>query len=136
MAGTLDRLLVRDQLCVRDQLFVLDQLFVRDLVLPLSIGAYHAERDARQRVRFSVEADVSREAASPRDMRDIVSYDIIVETIRMLAGRPHVAFVETLAEEIAATLLAQPRLVAVTVTVEKLDVVEGSVGIRIVRRKP
>lgn len=120
-----------------------DRVFVRDFVVPLSIGAYRAERDARQRVRFSVEAevlqaptrDVMRDLAAPRDMRDVFSYDIIIETIRMLAGRQHVAFVETLAEEIAASLLVQPRLLAVTVTVEKLDVVDGSVGVRIHRRR-
>ncbi len=120
-----------------------DQVFVRDFVVPLSIGAYRAERNARQRVRFSVEAEVAqgstqgpaRVAAVPRDMRDVFSYDIIIETIRMLAERPHVAFVETLAEEVAASLLMQPRLLAVTVTVEKLDVVDGSVGVRIHRRR-
>lgn len=116
-------------------LVVADRIFVRDLVVPLSIGAYRAEHGGRQRVRFSVEADVLREAAPPQDMRDVFSYDVIIETIRVLAQRPHVTFVETLAEEIAASLLAHPTLNAVTVKVEKLDVVDGSVGIEITRRR-
>ena len=113
-----------------------DRIFVRDLVVPLSIGAYRAEHGGKQRVRFSVEADVLRAAIVPHDMRDVFSYDVIIETIRVLAQRPHVTFVETLAEEIAAALIAHPALTAVTVTVEKLDVIEGSVGIEITRKRP
>ena len=113
-----------------------DRIFVRDLVVPLAIGAYQAEHGTRQRVRFSVEADVERVPVPPHDMRDVFSYDVIIETIRVLAQRPHVTFVETLAEEIAASLIAHPSLTAVMVKVEKLDVVEGSVGIEITRRRP
>ena len=69
-------------------------------------------------------------------MRDVFSYDVIIETVRVLAQRPHVTFVETLAEEIAAALLAHAGLTAVTVKVEKLDVIEGSVGIEITRKRP
>ena len=68
-------------------------------------------------------------------MRDVFSYDVIIETIRVLAQRPHVTFVETLAEEVASALIAHPALIAVTVKVEKLDVIEGSVGIEITRRR-
>ncbi|WP_158807093.1 dihydroneopterin aldolase [Beijerinckia sp. L45] len=110
-----------------------DHIFVHDFVALLSIGAYQAERGVRQRVRFSVDADVRRPAEPPTDMRGVFSYDIIIETIRVLAARAHVTFVETLAEELAATLLAYPQLTLVSVKVEKLDVIEGSVGIVITR---
>ena len=110
-----------------------DHIFVHDFVALLSIGAYQAERGMRQRVRFSVDADVRRPTEPPTDMRGVFSYDIIIETIRVLAERPHVTFVETLAEELATRLLAYPQLTLVTIKVEKLDVIEGSVGIVIHR---
>ena len=112
---------------------VRDKLFVRNFVVPLSIGAYLAERTAHQRVRFNVEVEVAREPTVPHDMRDVFSYDIIIETIRRLAARTHVTFVETLAEEIAAALLAQPAVLSTTVKVEKLDIIDGEVGIEICR---
>lgn len=115
---------------------VQDVIFVRDFVVPFSIGAYRAEEQARQRVRFSVEAEISRRRGAPRDMRDVFSYDVILETIRVLAERTHVAFVETLAEDVASSLLTHGDIHSVTVTVEKLDVVEGSVGITVSRRRP
>jgi dihydroneopterin aldolase len=110
-----------------------DQIFVHDFIVFLSIGAYQAERGVRQRVRFSVDAEVRRPPEPPADMRGVFSYDIIIETIRVLAERPHVTFVETLAEELAVSLLAYPQMRAVTIKVEKLDVIEGSVGI-VIRR--
>ena len=110
-----------------------DVVFVHDFVALLSIGAYQAERGVRQRVRFSVDAEVRRPAVRPRDMAGVFSYDIIIETIRVLAARTHVTFVETLAEELAATLLAHPQLDAVAVKVEKLDVIDGAVGTAIRR---
>ncbi len=110
-----------------------DVLFVRDFVTTMSIGAYRQEHGRRQRVRFSVEATVLREPVPPRDMRDVFSYDVIIETIRVLAERGHATFVETLAEEIAAALLTHAALAGVTVRVEKLDVIDGAVGIEIRR---
>ena len=114
---------------------VLDRVFIRDFVVPLSIGAYEAERGRRQRVRFGVEVEAARRPGLPRDMREVFSYDIVVETIRVLAARSHVTFVETLAEEVAASVLAHAAVRAVTVRVEKLDVIEGTVGIEITRGK-
>ncbi len=110
-----------------------DLLFVRDFITTLSIGAYRQEHGRRQRVRFSVDALVRREPVPPRDMRDVFSYDVIIETIRVLAERGHATFVETLAEEIATSLLTHAALVSITVRVEKLDVIDGAVGIEIRR---
>ncbi|SDR60837.1 dihydroneopterin aldolase [Rhizobiales bacterium GAS191] len=110
-----------------------DTVFVRDLVLPVHIGAYRNELGATQRVRFNVEAQVRRPAHTPADMGDVMSYDIIMDGIRRIVGEGHVAFVETLAERIAALVLAEPRVVSVMVRVEKLDIGEFLVGVEIRR---
>ena len=112
---------------------VIDRVFVRDFIVQLSIGAYRTERSDRQRVRFNVDVAIARAPRAPRDMGDIFSYDIILETIRVRAGRPHVAFVETLAEDVASALLAHADVRSTTVKVEKLDIIDGAVGIEIHR---
>ena len=88
-----------------------DRVFVRDLVLPVRIGAYARERAAPQRVRFAVEVLVTRAARASADMRDVFSYDVITDGIRLLIDAGHVPLVETLAERIAEMLLAHPRVV-------------------------
>ena len=114
----------------------LDRIFVRDFVLPMRIGTYARERDKLQQVRFSVEVSIARPADVPADMRDVLSYDVITDSIRMIAARGHVALAETLAEQVAAAVLAHPRAANVTVRVEKLDTGSGSVGVEITRDRP
>jgi dihydroneopterin aldolase len=110
-----------------------DRVFVRDFVLEMSIGAYRHERGQPQRVRFDVTAEVPRPAGGD-DIGGVFSYDVILDTIRALAA-DHVNLVETLAEEIAARLLENDRVAAVTVRVAKLDVAPAAVGVEIVRRR-
>jgi (5-formylfuran-3-yl)methyl phosphate synthase len=119
----------------RDTEVETDRVFVHDLILPVAIGAYDFERNKTQRVRFNVDADVRRAGHLAEDMRDIFSYDVIVDAIRLIISRGHVDLVETVAERIADALLAHPRLVAIKVRVEKLDVIDGSVGIEISRER-
>jgi len=110
-----------------------DLVFVHDLVLPVRIGAYTSERAAPQRVRFDVDVMIMRSTRPAEDMRDIFSYDIISDGIRLLIDAGHIALVETLAEQIAAMLLEHPRVVQVSVKLEKLDVGPRIVGVRIER---
>lgn len=112
-----------------------DRVFVHDLVLPISIGAYDFERDRTQRVRFNVDVDVRRASHHAEDMRDVFSYDLIVDAIGLILSRGHVDLVETLAERIADALLAHSRVDCANIRIEKLDVVEGSVGIEIKRER-
>ena len=113
-----------------------DRVFVRDFVLPIRIGAYVHERDKTQNVRFNVEANVLRPDHAADDIRDVFSYDLITDTIRMITAQEHILLVEMLAERIAALILTHPRVTAVTVRVEKLEVGPGGTGVEIVRRRP
>jgi len=110
-----------------------DLVFVHDFILPARVGAYAHERDGPQNVRFDVDATILRLDGVAEDMRDVFSYDVITDGIRMLVEAGHVALVETLAERIAAMLLAHPRVVRVAVRVQKLETGSGSVGVAIER---
>ena len=112
-----------------------DRVFVRDFVMPASIGAYGRERGARQRVRFNVDVEVARIERTARDMRDVFSYDLVLDAIRLILGHGHVALVETLAEQVAAAVLHHPRVEKVDVRIEKLDMIEGTLGVAITRTR-
>lgn len=114
----------------------LDRIFVHDFVLPMHIGTYTRERGETQNVRFGVDVGIARPSDVPHGMHDVLSYDIITDSIRMIAARGHVSLVETLAEQIAAAVLSHPRAIAVTVRVEKLDTGSGNVGVEITRERP
>jgi FolB domain-containing protein len=112
-----------------------DRIFVRDFDLPVRVGAYSSERAKPQNVRFNIEARICRGDRPPEDMRDVVSYDLITDAIRMVAAQEHIALMETLAERIAALILTYPRVASVTVRVEKLDIGPGAVGVEIARER-
>ena len=113
-----------------------DRIFVRDFVLPVRIGAYSFEHGHTQKVRFDVSADVLRTTETPEDMRHVVSYDVIMDGIRAIVGRGHVELSETLAGQIAAHVLEDPRVMRVRVRVEKLELGPGGVGVEIERKRP
>ena len=96
-------------------------------------GAYARERTTPQRIRCAVEAVVIRPPRQIRDMRDVVSYDLIIDGIRMLVQSGHIALLETMAEQVAAMVLAHPLVVKVNVKLEKLDTGSGIVGVSIER---
>ncbi len=112
-----------------------DRIFVRDFVLPVRIGVYAHEHEKPQRVRFNVDVRVRRAGRASADMRDVFSYDVITDGIRLIVAQGHIPLVETLAEQVAAIVLSHPRAVSVTVQAEKLDLGSGSVGVEVRRER-
>ena len=112
-----------------------DRIFVRDFMLPVRVGAYAYEQDKPQNVRFNVDITAARLGRPASDMRDVLSYDVIMDAIRIVVASGHIPLVETLAERIAACLLEYPRVTSVTVRVEKLEVGPGAVGVEIIRER-
>lgn len=113
-----------------------DRIFVEDLVLPVRIGAYESERAGPQPVRFTVVAEIARAAQPAQDMRDVLSYDIIGDGIRLIVESGHIVLTETLAERVATFVLGHDRVQRVTVKVEKLEASTGRVGVEITRQRP
>ncbi|TJW10948.1 MAG: hypothetical protein E5W82_18800 [Mesorhizobium sp.] len=112
-----------------------DRIFVRDFVLPVHIGAYSFEHGHTQKVRFDVTTDVLQVTDHPEDMRHVFSYDIIMDGIRTIVARGHIQLSEALAEQVATHILENPRVVRVTVRVEKLELGPGGVGVEIERKR-
>ncbi len=112
-----------------------DTIFVRDFLTTALVGAYAHERGAPQRLRFTIDAEVSLVPAHADEMRAVVSYDIILDAVRLVVGRGHFEVLETVAEDVAAIILKHPRVRQARVRIEKLDVVQGAVGVEIVRRR-
>lgn len=113
------------------------RLFIRDLVLPVRIGVHQHERIANQRVRINLELEVVVPPVLDDDLENVVCYGEIMTGIRHVVGAGHVNLAETLAERIAAMCLADRRVRAAKVRIEKLDVFPeaSSVGIEIERRR-
>ena len=130
---------------IADAARFLRHVFLRDLVLPASIGVHPHEHAAPQRVRINVDLGVeddgaralSRPSVGRDDLRRVVDYEGIATAVRAIVAAGHVMLVETLAERIAESCLADPRVHLARVRVEKLDVFAdaASAGVEIERRR-
>lgn len=111
------------------------KILVRDFIVPALIGIYPHEQTNMQRIKISVEATLKNYLIAHDDINDTMSYEGIVDEIRSLSKK-HFNLVEILAEHLAQFTLSDPRVDAVQVRVEKLDVYpEGSVGTEIFRSR-
>jgi dihydroneopterin aldolase len=113
-------------------------MFVRDLVLSCLIGVHKFEQRKPQRIRINVDVAIREQGKTQSDMlADVVDYEDLTDKIRALVGSGHVNLVETLAERIADLCLAEPRIDAARVRVEKLDIFPdaAAVGVEIERSR-
>jgi 7,8-dihydroneopterin aldolase/epimerase/oxygenase len=111
-------------------------VFVRDLELAAAIGVWRHEHGRRQRVRINLDLAVAEGSEAPPDeLKAVVCYQELIDATKRIVGQEHVKLTETLAERIAEACLADRRVLAVRVRVEKLDAVDeaASVGIEIER---
>ena len=99
-----------------------DTIFVNDYIVDCNVGVYAEEQGVTQKVRFTVEARLDKSIFSLDDeMVEVPSYADIIDYIVSLARGGHINLVETFAERIAANCLADARIVAVRVKLEKLE---------------
>jgi methylenetetrahydrofolate dehydrogenase (NADP+)/methenyltetrahydrofolate cyclohydrolase len=111
----------------------LDRILVRDLDLMASIGVYAHEEADRQPIRVNLELEAERGGEG----LGVVCYAEAAERVRALVAAGHIRLVEELAERIAESCLADTRVHAARVRVEKLNAVTGSagVGVEFTRRR-
>lgn len=113
-----------------------DRIFLRDHVAEVEIGAYPEEFGVTQRLRFRVDLEVRRRADAFSDELDsVVSYDLIFEAIRALGDGPRMRLLETFAERLAERLLTSSRVLSARIRIEKIDRIDGALGVEIERRR-
>jgi len=114
----------------------LRRVFVRGLEVQARLGVHPHEKAAAQRVLIGIDLAVRDEyapaAEGPDEFARVVDYAAVVRMARMVATAGHVLLAETLAERIALAALADPRVVAARVAVEKPDAFRDTVGVGVV----
>jgi dihydroneopterin aldolase len=105
---------------------VTDIVSIRDLRVSTVIGVYDWERETEQALTFSVDmsADVAR-AAARDDLRDALDYSAVAHTVKCVVIEGKFQLIETAAERVAQTLIADYGLTWVRVQVVKPITSEG-----------
>ncbi|WP_353192472.1 dihydroneopterin aldolase [Pandoraea pnomenusa] len=115
------------------------RMFLRDYEVFINIGVHDYEKRGEQRVLINVQLFVPLAESTPvaDKLDEVVDYDFMRETIAKRVGQGHIHLQETLCDDVAAALLAHPRVRAVGVSTEKPDVYPDchSVGIEVFKMK-
>ncbi len=111
-------------------------VFVRDLEVQAVVGVLEHEKLAPQKLVISVDLTVREGEEGLEDrLENVVCYGNVVDNIKAIIARGHVNLIETLADMIAESALADRRVLAAKVRIEKPDIIPEcqSVGIEIER---
>ena len=115
------------------------RVFLRGLRLDAAIGVHAHEKGRRQPVRVTIEVDVAANAAAMTDaLADALCYETLAAAATDIVSTRHFNLVETLAEEIAARVLAHPLALKARVCVEKPEAIGNAeaAGVEIDCEKP
>ena len=114
----------------------MDIVFIQGLKVETVIGIYDWEREIRQVVIVDLEMGTDiRQAASTEDIESTLNYKSVSDRLIDFIRQSQFLLVETMAEEIAALVMAEFSVPWVKVTVGKPDAIleAKSVGVTIER---
>jgi len=115
-----------------------DTVFLRGLAIETTIGFFEWERHVRQTVVLDLEIPVDCARAAATDNVDsTVDYKAIAKRCIAFVEAAQYNLVETLAHQLATTLLAEFDIAWIRLSVNKPGAIRGSrdVGVKIERRK-
>lgn len=99
-----------------------DCIFLKDWVIDCNIGVYAEEKGVTQKIRLSADAYLAPNVRASDDTMDgVPSYTDIIDAVNDITDAGHINLLETLAEAVAARCLADPRIEAMRIRIEKLE---------------
>ncbi len=115
-----------------------DSVFITGLVCETIVGVYDFERVAPRELLVDLDMDWdNRPAGQSDDLGLALNYDAVSQRVRAVVSSLQPQLIETLAEAVAADLLATFELSRLTLTLHKPGAVPGtqSLGVRITRQR-
>lgn len=113
------------------------KILIEDLTLNALIGIHDYEQKKKQKISISIEIQAKEKFVESEDnIENVVSYEHIVNNIKLLVNSGHTGLLETLAEEIFQICFKDMRVLNAKVNIKKLQVFKEtkSVGVEIFRK--
>ena len=113
-------------------------LFLEDIVRDVDIGVHDHEIGNPQRVRFDIYVLISGVKNPENDIiGDVLNYEYLLDTLEKIISGVRYSLLESLANKILDSILEPQSVVAASVVITKLDVLDGdgSLGCSMTRIK-
>ena len=111
----------------------MDIVYIRDLKIPCTIGVWEWERRIKQTVIIDLEmATDVRPAAKSDRLDDALDYKAVAKRVMEYVGSSEFKLVETLAENVAHTVLGEFKVPWVRVRINKRGALRGATDVGVV----
>jgi dihydroneopterin aldolase len=101
-------------------------LFLEDIVRDVDIGVHDHEIGNPQRVRFDIYVLISGVKNPENDIiGDVLNYEYLLDTLEKIIFGVRYSLLESLANKILDSILEPQSVVAASVVITKLDVLDG-----------
>ena len=115
-----------------------NKVIIKNLIIDASIGIHKHEKIKKQRVSISLSIEVvDNISLVDHNIENFLSYENVINNIKLIINKGHIDLVETLSYEILSNIFSDSRASKVWLKIEKLDVFEEaqSVGLEIVKTR-
>ena len=113
-------------------------VFIKDFIIKEIIGFYKHEKIKKQKIKFNVVLNVSQDSVpDEKNIKSIVDYEKITNTLANLTKSKKYNFLESLAEDSFEKIFEDKRIYAVTIKIEKLEAIKNakSVGVEVFKTR-
>ena len=113
-------------------------VIIKNLIIDASIGIHEHEKIKKQRVSISLSIEVvDNISLVDHKIENFLSYENVINNIKLIINKGHIDLVETLSYEILSNIFSDSRASKVWLKIEKLDVFEEaqSVGLEIIKTR-
>ena len=113
-------------------------VFIKDFIIKEIIGFYKHEKIKKQKIKFNVVLNVSQDSVpDEKNIKSIVDYEKITNTLENLTKSKKYNFLESLAEDSFKEIFEDARINSAKVKIEKPEAIKnaGSVGVEVFKTR-
>ena len=113
-------------------------VLIKNFIIQEIIGVHEHEKIKKQNIKFNIVIDVDQNSLpNEKDIKSIVDYEKITNSLKSLAKRKKYNFLESLAEDSFKEIFEDKRINSVKIKIEKPDAIKNaeSVGVEVFKTR-
>ncbi len=113
-------------------------VLIKNFIIQEIIGFHEHEKIKKQKIKFNIVIDVDQNSPpNDKDIKSIVDYEKITDSLKNLTKRKRYNFLESLAEDSFKEIFEDKRINSVKIKIEKPDAIKNaeSVGVEVFKTR-
>ena len=113
-------------------------VLIKNFIIQEIIGFHEHEKIKKQKIKFNIVIDVDQNSLpNEKDIKSIVDYEKITNSLKSLAKRKKYNFLESLAEDSFKEIFEDKRINSVKIKIEKPEAINNaaSVGVEVFKNR-